>query len=101
MSNKAKAALRNMAKSAKSTELVMEAGAIDGTEVLNTSNVEEQNVVYGDFSNLAIGQWGSIDLLVDPYTKAGDGQIRLVVNAFFDAKVLRNGAFAYGTTASA
>ena len=101
MSNKAKAALRNMAKSAKSTELVMEGGTIDGTEVLNTSNVEEQNVVYGDFSNLAIGQWGSIDLLVDPYTKAGDGQVRLVVNAFFDAKVLRNGAFAYGTTASA
>lgn len=101
MSNKAKAALRNMAKSAKSTELVMEAGAIDGTEVLNTSNVEEQNVVYGDFSNLAIGQWGSIDLLVDPFTKAGDGQVRLVVNAFFDAKVLRKGAFAYGTTASA
>ena len=101
MSNKAKAALRNMAKSAKSTELVMEGGAIDGTEVLNTSNVEEQNVVYGDFSNLAIGQWGSIDLLVDPYTKAADGQVRLVVNAFFDAKVLRNGAFAYGTTASA
>ena len=101
MSNKAKAALRNMAKSAKSTELVMEGGTIDGTEVLNTSNVEEQNVVYGDFSNLAIGQWGSIDLLVDPYTKAGDAQVRLVVNAFFDAKVLRNGAFAYGTTASA
>ena len=101
MSNKAKAALRNMAKSAKSTELVMEGGAIDGTEVLNTSNVEEQNVVYGDFSNLAIGQWGSIDILVDPYSKAADGQVRLVVNAFFDAKVLRNGAFAYGTTASA
>ena len=101
MSNKAKAALRNMAKSAKSTELVMEGGAIDGTEVLNTSNVEEQNVVYGDFSNLAIGQWGSIDLLVDPYTKAADGQVRLVINAFFDAKVLREGAFAYGTTASA
>lgn len=100
VSNKAKAALRNMAKSAKSTELVMEGGAIDGTEVLNTSNVEEQNVVYGDFSNLAIGQWGSIDLLVDPYTKAGDGQVRLVVNAYFDAKVLRNGAFAFGTTAT-
>lgn len=100
VSNKAKAALRNMAKSAKSTELVMEGGAIDGTEVLNTSNVEEQNVVYGDFSNLAIGQWGSIDLLVDPYTKAGDGQVRLVVNAYFDAKVLRDGAFAYGTTAT-
>lgn len=101
MSNKAKAAFRNMAKSTKSTELVMEGGSIDGTAVLNTSNVQNQDVVYGDFSNLAIGQWGGIDLTVDPYTKAAEGQVRLVVNAYFDAKVLREGAFAYGTTDSA
>jgi HK97 family phage major capsid protein len=97
MSNKAKAAFRNMAKSAKSTQLVMEGGMIDGTPVLNTSNVEGKNFIYGDFSNLAIGQWGGIDLTVDPYTKAASGQVRLVVNAYFDAKVLRPEAFAFGT----
>lgn len=97
MSNKAKAAFRNMAKSAKSTQLVMEGGMIDGTPVLNTSNVEGKNFIYGDFSNLAIGQWGGIDLTVDPYTKAAQGQVRLVVNAYFDAKVLRPEAFAFGT----
>ena len=92
MSNKAKAAFRNMAKSAKSTQLVMEGGQIDGTEVYNTSNVEGKNVAYGDFSNLAIGQWGAVDLTVDPYTQASNGKVRLVINAFFDAKVLRDGA---------
>ena len=97
MSNKAKAAFRNMAKSAKSTQLVMEGGMIDGTQVLNTSNVEGKNFIYGDFSNLAIGQWGAIDLTVDPYTKAAQGQVRLVINAYFDAKVLRPEAFAFGT----
>lgn len=97
MSNKAKAGFRNMAKSAKSTQLVMEGGMIDGTPVLNTSNVEGKNFIYGDFSNLAIGQWGGIDLTVDPYTKAAQGQVRLVVNAYFDAKVLRPEAFAFGT----
>lgn len=97
MSNKAKAAFRNMAKSAKSTQLVMEGGMIDGTPVLNTSNVEGKNFIYGDFSNLAIGQWGAIDLTVDPYTKAAQGQVRLVINAYFDAKVLRPEAFAFGT----
>lgn len=101
MSNKAKAAFRSMAKSAKTTELVMQGGNIDGTPVLNTSNVPNKDVIYGDFSNLAIGQWGGIDLTVDPYTKAADGQVRLVVNAYFDAKVLRDSAFAYGTTDSA
>lgn len=94
MSNKAKAAFRNMAKSTKSTQLVMEGGMIDGTQVFNTSHVADTNVAYGDFSNLAIGQWGAIDLTVDPYTKAADGQVRLVINAFFDAKILRTGAIA-------
>lgn len=98
ISNKAKAAFRNMPKSAKSTELVMEGGQIDGTEVLNTSHVPGQGVAYGDWSNLAIGQWGGIDLTVDPYTKAAAGQVRLVINAYFDAKPLRSSAFAFGTT---
>ena len=101
MSNKAKAALRNMAKSSKSTQLVMENGEVDGTPVLNTSNVEAQNIAYGDWNNLAIGQWGSIDLIVDPYTLAKDGQVRIVINAFFDAVTLRPEAFAFGTTQTA
>lgn len=99
LSNKAKAALRAMAKSSKSTQLVFENGEIDGTEALNTSNVSEKKYVYGDFSNLAIGSWGGVDLTVDPYTKAGDGQIRLVVNMYVDAVVLRPEAFATGSVA--
>ena len=98
MSNKAKAAFRNMPKSSKSTELVMQGGQIDGTPVYNTSHVPGQGVIYGDWSNLAIGQWGGIDLTVDPYTKAAAGQVRLVINAYFDAKPLRSSAFAVGTT---
>lgn len=97
MSNKAKAIVRSMDKGGKHTELVYEGGELDGTPVYNTSNVSSTNAIYGDFSNLAIGQWGAIDLTVDPYTKAAAGQVRLVVNAFFDAKVIRPEAFAYAT----
>lgn len=99
MSNKAKAAFRSMAKSSKTTQLVMEGGQIDGTPVLNTSHVAGKNFVYGDFSNLAIGQFGAVDLLVDPYTKASQGMIRIIINAYFDAKVLRPEAFVTGTVA--
>ena len=97
MSNKAKAAFRNMAKSTKSTELVYNGGTIDGTTVYNTSNVAGNGVAYGDFSQLAIGQWGAIDLTVDPFTKAAEGKVRLVVNAYFDAKVLRADAIKVAT----
>lgn len=96
LSNKAKAVLRSMAKSSKSTQLVYENGSVDGTQALNTSNVAGKNYVYGDFSNLAIGSWGGVDLTVDPYTKAADGQIRLVVNMYVDAQVLRPEAFTTG-----
>ena len=97
MSNKCKAALRGMIKGTNATGMVYENGSVDGTEALNTSNVASTNYIYGDWSNLAIGSWGGIDLTVDPYTRAAAGQVRLVVNAFFDAKVLREEAFAAGT----
>ena len=101
LSNKAKAALRSMSKGTKSTQLVYENGAVDGTVALNTSNVAGKNYVYGDFSNLAIGSWGGVDLTVDPYTKAADGMIRIVVNMYVDAQVLRAAAFATGTVGAA
>lgn len=99
MSNKAKAMFRTMNKSAKTTQLVYENGEIDGTKVYNTSNVAGNGFIYGDFSNYAIGQWGAIDLVVDPYTCAKDGAVRLVINAYFDAKPLRPEAFVIGKNA--
>ena len=101
LSNKAKAALRSMAKGTKSTQLVYENGTVDGTQAYNTSNVAGKNYVYGDFSNLAIGSWGGVDLTVDPYTKAADGMIRIVVNMYVDAQILRTAAFATGTVGAA
>ena len=99
MSNKAKAALRSMQKSAKTTQLVMENGQIDGTQVLNTSHVGGKKFIYGDWSNLAIGQFGALDITVDSYSQSTRGIIRLVVSLFADAKVLRPEAFVTGTVA--
>lgn len=93
---KAKSALRNMAKSTKSTQLVYEAGEVDGTPALCTSNVKNTNFVYGDFSQYVIAQWGNIDITVDNVTLAAAGQIRLVVNCYFDAKPLRAAALKIG-----
>ncbi len=45
-------------------------------------------MVFGDFSKLVLGQWGNAaDIIVDPYTKATEGIVRLVVNAYVDAAV--------------
>ena len=99
VSPKAKAAMRAMAKSTKSTQLVLEGDNIDGVPVLSTGHMAKDTFAYGDWSQLYVGQWGAIDLTVDPYTKAADGQVRLVVNCFFDFKLVRPKAVVYGTTA--
>ena len=89
LSNKAKAALRAMAKGAKSTELVYENGEVDGTKAFNTSNVPASNYLFGDMSSLVIGTWSGLDLIVDPYTQAAKGAVRLVVNMYVDFGVAR------------
>ena len=85
----AKAILRTTGKGTNGGDsMILANGEIDGTPAFATSNTGDLNVAYGDWSMLAIGQWGGIDLVTDPFTVAKDGKVRIVVNAYFDAKVL-------------
>lgn len=96
----ARASFRNMMKGSRGTaQLAYTDGTLDGTPVYSTSNVEAKTFVVGDFSNLAIGSWGGWDIVVDNYTQAVNGMIRLVVNAYFDAALIRPEAFQFGTFA--
>lgn len=102
VSPSAKADLRAMAKSTKSTQLVMENGTIDGTEVLSTSHVAGKNFIYGDFSNVVIAAWDNISIdVVRDVQSVGNGQVTIVVNAFVDGALVRDEALAFGTTATA
>lgn len=49
-------------------------------------------LAFGNWQDLVITQWGGYDLTIDPYTVAHEGQVRIVVNAYFDAKGLRGSA---------
>lgn len=93
LSPKAKAALRTLSKDAGSGRFVLEDGEIEGSKALVSSNVVAKGLVVGDFTDYVIAQWGAIDLVVDNYTKATEGKVRLVVNAYFDAKPRRSTSF--------
>ena len=93
VSPKAKAKLRSTIKGTAGVGMIMENGAIDGTEALATSNVAAGKMLYGDFSNLVIGQWDSVILDVVRDTESlANGCVTIVCNAYFDAKVAREGA---------
>ena len=95
----AKADLRSMAKSSKSTQLVMEGGEIDGTPVFATTHVSDKKLAYGDWSNLVIATWDNVQLdVVRDVASVGNGQVTIVVNAFVDGALIRPNAVVFGTT---
>ncbi len=42
-------------------------------------------ILYGNFADLLIGEWGVLDILVDPYSLSSTGGVR--VTAFFDVDI--------------
>jgi len=72
---------------------LMEGTEINGYNTLSTSAVPSNGVIFGSFQDYVIAQWGGIDLTIDPFSQAANGKVRLVINAFFDAKPRRNESF--------
>ena len=96
----AKAGLRNMPKSSKSTELVMQNGEIDGTPAISTSNISGKKFVVGDFSNMVIATWDNVEIdVVRDVASVGNGVVTIVVNAFADGAIIRPEGFKFGQLA--
>lgn len=51
-------------------------------------------IIFGNFSDLLIGQWGGLDLIVDPYTQALYDYVRVVVHSYWDVDVRHAESFA-------
>lgn len=85
--------------------LIGDNGTLNGYKCLVTTNVasglqtakDEYGAIFANWADYFIGQWGALDLTVDPYTMAGEGQIKLIVNAYFDAGIRRDESFAKTT----
>lgn len=84
----------------KTSRLVYEAGNVDGTPLFKTIGCAANLGYYGDWSNLIIGQWGALDVTVDPYSAAGTGELVITINSYFDYDVARAGSLKLFTTAS-
>lgn len=68
---------------------LLENGLIDGRPVYCSNNVATRGLILGDFSEVIVGQWGGIEVVVDPYTQALKGTVRLVVNSYWNYFVRR------------
>ncbi len=51
-------------------------------------------VVFGNWADLFIGQWGGMDITRDDITLALKGEVRLIINTFWDVMLRRQKSFA-------
>lgn len=83
---------------ATDSQTIWEPGnSINGYGVEVTNQVNSGDVFFGNFSDLVIGMWGGLEVLVDPYTNSATGRIRIVAMQDVDVAVRRALSFTYGT----
>ena len=87
---KAKFKTTTISGSKSDLRMLMEGNEVNGYPVLTTGNCI--GFALGKWDELVIAQWGSLDIIIDPYTQAKKNAVRIVVNAFFDAKPRRKEA---------
>lgn len=81
------------------------AGTVSGYEAIATNLVgkhygaaaDEHGFIVGDFSNVVIGNWGTIEIIADPYTKAKQGLIQFTSNQFVDIGIRQGAGFVKAT----
>jgi HK97 family phage major capsid protein len=94
--------LKQTLKSSGVAGYILENGQMNGCKVAVTNTVPSNltkgettgvevcsTIIAGVWSELFIGMWGGLDMIVDPYTRADYGEIKLVFDQFADI-ALRN-----------
>jgi HK97 family phage major capsid protein len=63
-------------------------------DITKGSGTNLSAAIFGNWNDLLIGQWGGLDITTDPYTLATEGQVRIIIQSFYDIMVQRAKAFA-------
>lgn len=51
-------------------------------------------IIFGHFTDLMVGFWGGIDIIVDPYSKKREGVIEITADQFYDMAIRHPESFA-------
>lgn len=98
MSPAARAALKGIAKAGTFPVFLCEDNKVNGYDVNVSGCVGNNNIYFGDWSKLLLGIWGNgLEIMVNPYTYAKEGDVEIVASICIDAAVLQGDAFVVGS----
>jgi HK97 family phage major capsid protein len=72
----------------------MVTNAVPSTNVKGSSGAVCSSLLFGNFADLMIGQWGGLVVTANPYTLDLSGQVRVSINAYYDIAVRNAASFA-------
>jgi hypothetical protein len=68
--------------------------AVPSNLVKGTSGAVCSALIFGNFADLLIGMWGSLDIMVDPYTGGTAGTVRVIALQDVDVAIRNVESFA-------
>ena len=90
-------ALKTTEKASGTAQFVVEpGGTINGYPAIVSNQGTAGNLYFGNFSDLLIGFFGGLDIVVDPYTASTSGTVRIVAMQSMDVAVRHAVSFAVG-----
>lgn len=89
-------ALKTTAKDAGSGQFVVGPdGNMNGYNTIVSNQVTAGDLYFGNFSDLLVGMYGGLDIVVDPYTSSTSGTVRIVALQTMDVAVRHAASFAF------
>lgn len=68
---------------------------VGGRRAIASSAMKSKRAVYGNFGFAAVGEWGTSELIINPYTYDSTGKLKVTVLGFYDGVVRNKYAFKY------
>ena len=87
MSASDKQAFKGISKDTGSGRFLCEDNQIDGYPVSVDGNLTSGEIFFGDFSNIIVGQWGGLEIMIDPYKYARSGGVEVIASLVADIAV--------------
>jgi HK97 family phage major capsid protein len=64
------------------------------SDLTKSSGSSLSAIIFGNFADMMILQWGGFDIVLNPYTLAKTNQLEIVINSFWDIIIRRAASFA-------
>lgn len=73
---------------------------INGYPALDTNQILNNGMIFGNFNSLIMAMFGGLDIVVDPYTLADKAEVKITINNFVDIALRHPQEFAVSADAA-